>query len=286
MGLPFTEASSGTIELRPHSPELAHLTPIVSSGVGKLVPSALNELMNAMKTVNPRIIRKLHRWIGLIFSLSILMSAGSGVIHNVISRTQPPPPAARPGGDQLNLSALRFSPAEAAKKLGGAAATVAVNLRTIQGEPWYQFFLENDSTPGYVSASTGLVDEARDEAYARQIAMNFLGGAEVTKTDYLTSFNKEYINIFRILPVYRFDLADDKGTRVYVSTVTGTVTRHTDNRRQFEANLFSNLHKFMFIKNKDVRDFVLTGLTTGIFVAACLGIVLFFVTRPRGSVED
>ena len=101
------------------------------------------------------------------------------------------------------------------------------------------------------------------------------------KTDFLNAFNREYINIFRVLPVYRFDSVDGQGTRVYVSTTTGSVTRHTDNRRQFEANIFSNFHKLAFIPDKALRDWVLVGLTSATAIVALAGVALFFVTRPR-----
>jgi hypothetical protein len=84
-----------------------------------------------------------------------------------------------------------------------------------------------------------------------------------------------------MLPVYRFDTGDDLDTRVYVSTTTGSVTRHTDRRRQFEANIFTYFHKFGFIPNKNLRDFVLTAVTAGSALAAIAGIGLFVVTRPR-----
>jgi uncharacterized iron-regulated membrane protein len=80
---------------------------------------------------------------------------------------------------------------------------------------------------------------------------------------------------------YRFDFDDERQTRVYVSTTTGSVTRHTDKQRQFQANAFSTFHKLSFIPNKDMRDLVLTVMTGGIFVASLLGVVLFFLTRPR-----
>ncbi|MBL9130992.1 MAG: hypothetical protein JNG86_07325, partial [Verrucomicrobiaceae bacterium] len=83
------------------------------------------------------------------------------------------------------------------------------------------------------------------------------------------------------LPVYRFDSPDGLDTRVYVSTTTGSVTRHTDRQRQLEATIFTNFHKLGFIPNKDLRDLVLTVLTFGTFLVALLGIALFFATRPR-----
>lgn len=231
--------------------------------------------------MNKQLIRKAHRWLGLAFSLTILMSAGSGVIHNVMTRTQAPPPSARPTG-ALDVSLIKVSPAEAAARLPDAAqGIVAVNVRSIGGQPWYQIYTKTTRAAQYVSAVDGRVDPAQDEAYAAEIAGSFLGGATVKKTDFLTAFNNEYINIFRILPVYRYDMEDALHTRVYVSTTTGSVTRHTDDERQFEARIFTNFHKLGFIPNKDLRDLVLTVLTAATCIVALLGVVLFILTRPR-----
>lgn len=238
--------------------------------------------------INSKRVRQVHRWVGLFFSLSVLMSAGSGVLHNVMSRTQSPPPEARPAGLILPQD-VKVSVGEALKHLSNPNVKLqAVSIRSINGEPWYQLFIEGEKKIIYVSAKDARADDKQDEVYASEIAQNYLGGMSVQKTEYLTSFNSEYINIFRILPVYRFDTDDGKGTRVYVSTMTGSVTRHTDNQRQFEASVFSNFHKLMFIKNKDLRDGILTLMTFGIFLVAVLGIILFFMTRPspRKQAED
>lgn len=182
----------------------------------------------------------------------------------------------------MEVKAITVSVAEAVAELDEENPEVqAVNLRGIGGQPWYQVYTKTSRVPHYVSAVDGRLDPSRDEAYASEIATNFLGGMEVSKTDYLTSYNSEYLNIFRILPVFRFDAGDELETRVYVSTTTGSVTRHTDRKRQFEARIFTNFHKLGFIPNKDLRDLVLTVLTTGTFLVACLGIALFFATRPK-----
>jgi len=232
--------------------------------------------------MSSRLVRKLHRWLGLLFSLSVLIASGSGVIHNVMTRTQAPPPSARPSGGGMDVQAIKITVAEAVAKLSEPNPEVqAVNLRGIGGQPWYQIYTKGAKGPQYVSAIDGRNDPAQDEAYAAEIAKNFLAGAAAKKTDYLTAFNTEYINIFRILPVHRFDSGDALDTRVYVSTTTGSVTRHTDKQRQFEATIFTNFHKLGFIPNKDTRDLVLTVLTFGTFIVALLGIALFFATMPK-----
>lgn len=225
-------------------------------------------------------IRKAHRWLGLIFSVTVLMSSGSGVIHTVMTRTQSAPPPARPPELALDTASITLTAEQAVAKLGGAGAASAINLRMIAGEPVYQVF-QSDGKPRYVNAVDGSVDPATDEIYGAEIASSFLGGKSVEKTDYLTQFNREYIGIFRILPVYRFDAGDEKNTRVYVSTVTGSVTRLTDDGKQLEANIFTYIHKFGFIPNKDVRDWALALVTGGAFVVSLLGVVLFFLTRPK-----
>lgn len=235
-------------------------------------------------------IRQVHRWLGLVFSLSVLTSAGSGVLHNVMTRTQSPPPPARPSGGGLAPEKIRIPVAEALAKVPAQNGAVqAVNLRGIGGEPWYQIYAAPGTPTQYVSAVDGRVDPSQDEKYAAEIASAFFGGAAVRKAGYLTAFNREYLNIFRVLPVYRFDVDDAAHSRIYVSTTTGSVTRHTDDERQFEANIFTNFHKLGFIPNKDLRDLALTTLTFGAFLVSVLGIVLFFLTRrpaaPRAEVR-
>lgn len=233
-------------------------------------------------------VRRAHRWLGLIFSIAVVTSAGSGILHQVMTRTQSAPPSVMPKGEGWDAEDIQVTVREAASRLPNAGLKLtAVSVRQVGGEPWYQIFMEGEKTPHYVNAATGELDSGRDEIYASEIASRFLGGVPVRKTDYLTAFNKEYLNIFRILPVYRFDADDGKETRVYVSTMTGSVTRHTDKRRQFEANIFSNFHKLAFIPNKDLRDFVLVGMTAGVLLAGLAGLILFFMTGfPRRRRTD
>ncbi len=51
--------------------------------------------------------------------------------------------------------------------------------------------------------------------------------------------------------------------------------------RQFEATIFTRFHKLGFIPNKDLRDLVLTSMTFGTFLVACLGLFLFAATPRR-----
>jgi hypothetical protein len=221
----------------------------------------------------------LHRRLGLAFCIFVLLASGSGIIHNVMSWTQPPPPKPIPSG-RVDTSRVTIDPARAAAALGEDATRITqLALREISGAPSYQAFLAGEAVPRYVSATTGLVDPGADERFAAEIASRYLGGLPVRKTDYLTEFNREYIEIYRILPVYRYDADDGLGTRVYVSTMTGTVTRHTDNHRQLDANIFGLVHKYAFIRDKNLRNGLLTLTTAGIFLTALAGVLLYFRRR-------
>ena len=233
------------------------------------------------RRLNPVTVRWAHRWLGLFFSVTVFMSAASGVLHTVMSRTQSAPPPVRPTGSGLDASKAVVTLAAAVASLPQPGVVEAANLRQINGEPWYQIYVRGEPEAFYVNAATGRLDSERDEAYAAQIASEFLATASPVKAGYLTKFDSEYVNIFRVLPVYRFNLADGKGTRVYVSTTTGSVTRHTDDSKQFEASIFSNFHKWMFVPNKDARDFLMVAVTSGIILVSLLGVVLFFMTGPR-----
>jgi uncharacterized iron-regulated membrane protein len=231
--------------------------------------------------MKPNTLRRLHRWTGLACALGLLVASSSGILHVIMTWTQSAPPSARPQ-EAIRASDLQVTPAEALTRLGGVPAA-AVSLRMIGGEPWWQLFQSGSPVPHYVNARDGRVDAARDAAYAAEIASRHLGGGTVRWTRRLDAYDREYPAIFRLLPVHRVDTDDGRGTRLYVSTLTGSVARHTDNRRQLEADIFSLLHKYQFIPAKAWRDGALVAVTTCMFITALGGIALFFLARHHPS---
>jgi hypothetical protein len=227
-------------------------------------------------------LRRLHRWIGLACALTVLAASGSGILHTVMTWTQPPPPRPQPVA-AIDAAALRIAPADALARLGPAARPVrSLLLCMIGGQPWYQVLAGDSLVPRYLSAVDGHEDAAQDNAYAAEIATRHLGGQSVKWTRRLDAYDGEYLTIFRLLPVHQLEADDDAHTRLYVSTLTGSVARHTDDSRQLEANIFSLVHKYGFISSKPWRDGLLVGFTALAFFTSLVGIALFFVTRrPR-----
>jgi hypothetical protein len=238
--------------------------------------------VEVVMVIAPRL-RRFHRWHALAMSLVVIASAGSGLIHTWMSHSQPPPPAARPAGE-VDLSAATLPPSALSAGLPATAGKpVSASLRPLDGDVWWQIICDGQTAPIWRHATTGAIDDAADARYAAQIAARAMGGGSVRQTAYLTAFDAEYIAIFGILPVYRFDADDAAGTRVYVSTMTGSVTRATDDHKQWEADVFSLLHKWNFIPWRPLRDWALLIAMASLILLACGGIVLFFTTRQRAQ---
>lgn len=195
------------------------------------------------------------------------------------TQSPPPPPAPVEG----------FTPGTITFPVSDLPADLlirSIQIRMLESEAWYQIFTPEG--PRYFSANDGREDTQLDTRLAFYIARRHLPAIDAGAFTYsrrLDHFDREYIGIFRLLPVHRIDVADGRGTRLYVSTQTGSIARHTDNRRQFEANVFGNLHKYSFIRHKPTRDAVLVTFTSLAFFASLGGVILFFVTRrPSRSV--
>jgi hypothetical protein len=229
--------------------------------------------------MSPAILRKLHRWIGLGCALTVLLASGSGILHVVMTWTQSPPPRPVPGAG-LSLASITVPPA--ALPLPADLVVSSLSLREIADTTWWQAL--TPAGPRYFRASDGVEDPTQDQAYVLAIARRHLGAiAQLAYTRRLDAYDREYLAIFRLLPVHRVDVADGRGTRLYVSTLTGSVARHTDDRRQFEANLFSLFHKYAFVPHKGLRDGLLVAFTALAFLASLAGIALFFATRRRAN---
>jgi hypothetical protein len=228
-------------------------------------------------------LRRIHRWIGLICALSLMGSASSGILHTVMTYLQDPPPRAQPAA-VLDISKIQHSPADLLKMAGiGEQMVRSCSLCVIEGKNYYQIIGKDSPIPRYYDVETGKEDPNADQRYALEIARNLIPDGQLSYEKRLDTYDAEYIVIYRLLPVHLVRVADDKGTRLYVSTQTGSVARYTDNMKQFESNVFGRIHKWTFIKSKPLRDFLLTSFTLLSFVTAVLGIILFFKTRSKNS---
>ena len=235
--------------------------------------------------VNPRMIRQLHRWMSIIFSIALLSLSSSAMYYVYVAQVRAAPPAAKLANKNLDLTQVRITVLEAAQKAGLALDKVqAVRLLMVDGAAWYQFQSAGSTT--YVSASSGEVSDQIDEKYAYQLAIEQQGGAKPGATSQIKDFNDEYTQAFKVLPVFRFDFKDDQNSRLYVSTARGAVITQTDDSRQTQMLLFNNMHKLNFIKDKTVRNATVFVIGGFVFLISLTGILLFIMTWPRRRKTD
>jgi hypothetical protein len=208
-----------------------------------------------------------------------MLAAGSGLLHVAMTWTQPPPPRPAPA-DGFLPSSIAFP----ISSLPPDLHIRSLQVRLLENAPWYQ--VTTPDGPRYFSATDGREDATVETRLAFALARRHLASAGLppeafTYTRRLDAYDREYLSIFRLLPVHRVDVADGRGTRLYISTAAGSVARHTDDSRQFEADLFSLFHKYSFIPHKTTRDLVLVAFTSLAFFASLAGLALFFATRRR-----
>ncbi|MDA5193448.1 hypothetical protein [Govanella unica] len=226
--------------------------------------------------------RRIHRLLGLVFGLYLLAAALSGLSHNLMSAFFMPPPPARSSA-AFDLASITLSPRDSVARLQGVdpASVEGVNLRIIDSKPWYQLFIRGQATPSYVRATDGLTDPHADAHHAAEIARTIFPGQTARLTARLDAYDDEYITIYRLLPVYRFDVADGKGSRVYISTVTGSAAFATTDGRQAISNFFSTVHKFNFIANKTLKLSLLTFFAGGAILTVLWGLLMWLAQRRR-----
>jgi hypothetical protein len=220
-------------------------------------------------------IRKLHKYLGLIASIYVLLAVISGIIHIVMANFFTPPPPIMPE-NVVGIEKISIPFSEIIKELPKNFGKVnSVNFRTIKGKLYYQFISDKPAKPRYINALSGKLEKNMDIIYAKEIAKKYLNNSNINQTEFLTNFTNEYLNIFRILPVYKFEAKNKLKEKVYVSTITGSVTLYLNKYRSFSQATFSLMHKFQFIQNKIIRDTLLALSALSVLFVSMLGVWIF-----------
>jgi hypothetical protein len=142
---------------------------------------------------------------------------------------------------KLDLSAVRITPAEAAKRaVDESPAEIA--LHSVLGRPAYSIDGET------VFADDGTTLEPLDREAARQVAAAF-SGAPLTAVRFLRTVERPdqwTLLLARELPLERFAVDDGRGTEVYVSPATATAVLETTTRTRAFAWIATIPHWFYF----------------------------------------
>jgi len=186
---------------------------------------------------------------------------------------------------ELDLAAVRYTPAEAAERAASGFGRVA--LTTVLDRPAYRFASPYGAAT--VFADTGESLEEIDVDTARGVAAKFVGAAEndvellrtVERADQWT------LQLSRDLPLHKFAVHDGAGTEVYVSPSSGEVRLVTTTKTRTLAWIATIPHWFYITPLRTNQPLwywtVVVTSSLGCLLAVLglvLGVTQFYKSKP------
>jgi hypothetical protein len=175
----------------------------------------------------------------------------------------------------LDLTAVRFTPVEAAERAASGFGRVA--LTTVLDRPAYRFASPYGSAT--VFADTGEALDEIDVETARSVAAKFVDAptSSVELVRIVERPDQWTLQAGRDLPLYKFAVADGAGTEVYVSRYAGDVRLVTTTKARTLAWIATIPHWFYITPlrtNQPLWYWTVVGTSALGCVLALLGLVL------------
>lgn len=224
-----------------------------------------------------------HRRLGILIAFPVILWTLSGVLHPVMSRLNPEPVTQKPMMPGM-LTMDEREPAEVLKQ-NGIESLKALRVVSLDGETYYQ--ASTAQGVRYVNATSGKELSGGDELFARRIAAHYTGrpDSDIVGLKLVTSFDREYLWINRLLPVWRVDYVGGDHLSVFVETAPARLASMVDDRKRITTGVFNALHTWRLIPEgiaKTVVMSILLVVSTGVALG---GLVIYGVLRQRGVLE-
>lgn len=213
----------------------------------------------------------LHRWMGIALCLFFALWFFSGIFMMYVEFPQLLPGERQRGLAPLDFSTARFSPAQAAQRIGTSPFSMhatptalesvtpdaAMSWRSIrlgmwQQRPVYYFHPDTGAQPRAVLADTAeVIEVAVSDAQAVAAEFGLRAGLidDRRQVTYLDALQVDQWTVSSALdahrPLYRVALNDAAGTQLYVSGTTGEVVRDTA-RRERVLNYFGAVTHWVY----------------------------------------
>lgn len=124
-----------------------------------------------------------------------------------------------------------------------------------------------------------------EKQYANFLATTFSKHPtnEIKATTLITKLEKEYNFTDKRLPVWKVQYTTNHNERFYVETLTGKLSKKTDDTDIWDALSFNFLHKhhFMDFAGKGWRDFSTMFWAASQIAMVVIGLILYFKTRKK-----
>lgn len=226
-----------------------------------------------------RFIRQVHRWLGLLIGIQVLLWVAGGVVMSALrlEEVRGDHLAAKHALPPLQADAALVSAAEVLRQHADRAPET-LTLTTLLGRPVYR--VTGGHKTWLVDASNGASLSPLPQPMAEAIARaDYAGDGALLGMDWVEAAVSEVRG--REPPLWRARFGDSLNTAVYVSPDTGAVVaRRNDLWRVFDFMWM--LHIMDYEEREDFNHplLVTTASTALLFVLSGL-VMLFFSFRPR-----
>ena len=237
-----------------------------------------------------KLLRKLliltHRYLGIVFSALIVMWFATGITMMYAGGMPELTPGQRLAGlEPVDLTRVRFTPAEAAARAEFEPPPSRASLVSVLGRQAYRFSEGGDTV--IVFADTGGIEYEFSPPQTAEVAARFtrVPRERVHFAGVLDHTDQWTVGMPRALPLHKYRVDDGEGTEVYVSPTTADVVLRTTRRTRALAWVSAIPHWLYF---KALRDtpriwFRVVVWTSAIATAlGVLGLVLGVTQYRRG----
>jgi hypothetical protein len=215
----------------------------------------------------------IHRWLGVVACLAILMFAGSGILHPVMSRLQPQPAQFAAPGVEQSAVALSLRAILDKNQIERFAAASLVQLPQAAA-----YRVQTDSSTHYFRADSGEEIGDGEKQHAEFLARHFLGdnNSQITALNEQKNFDDDYVFVNRLLPAWRINFARDDGMSAYIDTASNRLATLSDRPKRIFQTYFRTLHDFDFLENyPTLRVAIMLLLLGAAFSTAAIGVVMY-----------
>jgi hypothetical protein len=171
----------------------------------------------------------------------------------------------------------------------GIAEVSTLRMVTWNGVTYYQASMPGSAERRYFDVNSGAELASGDTKYAEYLARYFIGDTQSRLRDVtlVTGFNDDYLDINRLLPVYRVDLERADGLRAYVETSPPRVSALVDDRKALLGSLFRIMHNWEFMRDADtLRITLISAFLIVTLLSALSGIWMYGFMWKRGTLQS
>jgi uncharacterized iron-regulated membrane protein len=230
-----------------------------------------------------------HRYVGIAISALVVMWFVTGITMMYVGGMPRLTPELRLERlTPLAIEDVHLTAAEAAERAEFGQPPARATLVSILGRPAYRFGGNGGTTIVY--ADNGEVADEFTDVQTREIAARFMRVA-VEKVEFLGTIEESdqwTLGMSRALPLHKFAIADDAGSEVYISPITGDAGMLTTTRTRTYAWISTIPHFLYFtaLRNNQplwYRIVVWTSAVAAVLAAVGLVISVMFYRRGRAT---